>query len=171
MAFTPGPGVGGHCTPVDPSYLSWLVTSNLGRSFRFVDLANDVNDGMPDYVAQRVMIGLNRLGKALHGSRVLLLGLSYKKNTGDARSSPAVPLAGRLRSYGADVSAADPHAAESPPLAGIRRVGLTADEVARADVVILLADHDAFDLDMVTANAHYVFDARHRLRGANVEYL
>ncbi len=171
MAFTPGPGVGGHCTPVDPSYLSWLVTSNLGRSFRFVELANDVNDGMPGYVAQRVMIGLNRLGKALNGSRVLLLGLAYKKNTGDARSSPAVPVAARLRSYGADVRAADPHVAESVPLAGIRRVRLTRDEVARADAVILLVDHAAFDLDMVTANARYVFDARHRLRGANVEYL
>ncbi len=171
MAFTPGPGVGGHCTPVDPSYLSWLVSSNLGRSFRFVELANDVNDGMPDYVAQRVLIGLNRLGKPLNGSRVLLLGLAYKKNTGDARSSPAVPLAARLRSYGAEVRAADPHVAETPPLPGVHRVGLTQDEVTRADAVILLADHDAFDLDMVTANACYIFDARHRLSGANVEHL
>ena len=171
MPFTPGPGVGGHCTPVDPSYLSWLVTSNLGRSFRFVELANDVNDAMPDYVARRVMIGLNRLGKPLNGSRVLLLGLAYKQNTGDARLSPAVPLAARLRSYGADVRAADPHVAESPAMAGINRVGLTRDEVTQADAVILLADHDAFDLEMVVANARYVFDARHRLRGANVEYL
>jgi UDP-N-acetyl-D-glucosamine dehydrogenase len=171
MSFTPGPGVGGHCTPVDPSYLSWLVTSNLGRSFRFVELANDVNNGMPDYVAQRVMIGLNRLGKPLNGSRVLLLGLAYKKNTGDARSSPAVALAARLRRYGADVRGADPHVAESPPLEGIPRVELTIREVAQADAVILLADHDAFDLDMVTASARYIFDPRHRLRGANVEHL
>jgi UDP-N-acetyl-D-glucosamine dehydrogenase len=171
MTFTPGPGVGGHCLPIDPSYLSWRVKRSLGRSFRFVELANDINDHMPDYVAQRVMIGLNNVGKTLKGSRVLLLGLAYKKNTSDARGSPAVALAARLCSFGADVSATDPHVVEGLPVADVCRVEPTMEEVRRADVVILLADHDAFDLDMVIANARYVFDTRHRLRGSNVEHL
>ena len=85
MAFTPGPGVGGHCLPIDPSYLSWRVKRALGQSFRFVELANDVNDHMPDYVVRRVIEALNRRRLAVNGSRVLLLGLSYKRNTGDAR--------------------------------------------------------------------------------------
>ena len=88
MRFTPGPGVGGHCLPIDPSYLSWKVRRSLGRPFRFVELANDVNDHMPDYVVHRLVHALNRKKKAVNGSRVLLLGIAYKRNTGDARTSP-----------------------------------------------------------------------------------
>ena len=100
MRFTPGPGVGGHCLPIDPSYLSWQVRQALGRAFRFVELANDVNEHMPDYVVTRVAAKLNAERKALNGSRVLVLGLAYKKNSGDARESPAVAVveaAGRRR--------------------------------------------------------------------------
>ena len=86
MKFTPGPGVGGHCLPVDPSYLSWQVRRKLGQNFRFVELANDVNDHMPDYVVQRLMAILNGEKRALNGSRIALIGLSYKKNSGDIRS-------------------------------------------------------------------------------------
>src|SRR5690606_39037600 len=82
MRFTPGPGVGGHCLPVDPSYLSWQVKRSLGASFRFVELANDINDHMPDYVVRRVQAALNRDHKAVNGSRVLLLGVSFKRNVG-----------------------------------------------------------------------------------------
>jgi UDP-N-acetyl-D-glucosamine dehydrogenase len=110
MRFTPGPGVGGHCLPIDPSYLSWRVRRRLGHSFRFVELANDVNDHMADYVARRVSDALNRHRKAVNGSKVLLLGLSYKRNTGDARESPALAIAQRLHAAGAHVSAVDPHA-------------------------------------------------------------
>src|ERR671918_3036789 len=83
MPFSPGPGVGGHCLPIDPSYLSWRVKRRLDHSFRFVELANDVNDHMPDYVVRRLMLVFNRMKKAVNGSRILLLGLSYKKNAGD----------------------------------------------------------------------------------------
>ncbi|MGH9282287.1 MAG: nucleotide sugar dehydrogenase, partial [Acidimicrobiales bacterium] len=89
LRFEPGPGVGGHCLPIDPSYLSWRVRRRLGQSFRFVELANDVNDHMPDYVARRLLAALNRRRLALNGSRVLVLGLAYKRNTSDARESPA----------------------------------------------------------------------------------
>ena len=88
MRFNPGPGVGGHCLPIDPSYLSWHVRTSVGRSFRFVELANDVNDHMPEYVVRRVTLALNRRQLAVNGARILLLGLAYKPNTSDLRESP-----------------------------------------------------------------------------------
>ena len=102
MRFTPGPGVGGHCLPIDPSYLSWRVKSSLGQSFRFVELANDINDHMPDYVVRRLQEALNERRQAVNGSRILLLGLTYKKNTSDARESPGIHVARRLVAMGAD---------------------------------------------------------------------
>lgn len=162
MRFVPGPGVGGHCLPIDPSYLSWQVKRTLGRSFRFVELANDVNDHMPDYVVRRLMLMLNDLGKAVNGSRLLLLGIAYKKNTGDARESPAARIAGLLVGLGAEVRVADPHVVEAHVPDGIVRVDMTANEVQSADVVILLTDHDAFDLSLL-ATAPKVLDTRHRV--------
>ena len=96
MTFTPGPGVGGHCLPIDPSYLSWRVQRALGQSFRFVELANDVNEHMPDYVVRRVTAKLNRARQSVNGARILVLGLAYKRNSGDARQSPAVAVVSRL---------------------------------------------------------------------------
>jgi len=171
MRFTPGPGVGGHCLPIDPSYLSWRVKSSLGHAFRFVELANDVNDHMPDYVVRRLIVALNNRGLAMKGRRVLLLGLAYKRNTGDARESPSASVARQLLELGADVRAADPHVSDDFLDISVRRVDATADEVAAADAVVLLADHDAFDLELVAANACYVLDTRHRLTGENVEHL
>ncbi len=92
MRFNPGPGVGGHCLPIDPSYLSWHVRTSVGRSFRFVELANDVNDHMPEYVVRRLSLALNRRQLAVNGSRILLLGLAYKPNTSDLRESPALSV-------------------------------------------------------------------------------
>jgi UDP-N-acetyl-D-glucosamine dehydrogenase len=171
MRFTPGPGVGGHCLPVDPSYLSWRVRRRLGHSFRFVELANDVNDHMADYVARRVSDSLNRHRKPVNGSRVLLLGLAYKRNTSDARESPAFAIANRLLSAGAEVAAADPHV-DVEIDRRIQRVELDTNELRSADIVVLLADHDDFDLDDVAANASLVLDTRHRVQsGDNVEFL
>ena len=107
MRFEPGPGVGGHCLPIDPSYLSWQVRTSLGHPFRFVELANDVNDHMPDYVVQRIVSGLNRRGRPVRGTRILLLGLAYKRNTSDARESPALRIARLLIDLGADLQAHD----------------------------------------------------------------
>jgi UDP-N-acetyl-D-glucosamine dehydrogenase len=172
LRFTPGPGVGGHCLPIDPSYLSWRVRRALGQSFRFVELANDVNAHMPDYVVNRLMVALNRQGRAVNGSRVLLLGLAYKRNTGDARESPALVVADRLLALGADVRAADPHVVEDHINTRVRRVDLTTEELAGADAVVLLTDHDAFDLESVAASARFVLDTRRRLPpAAGVEYL
>ncbi len=170
MRFVPGPGVGGHCLPIDPSYLSWRVQRTLGQSFRFVELANDINNHMPDYVVRRLVVALNRRRKALNGSTVLLLGLAYKKNSGDARESPARRVAALLLEMGAEVRAADPHVVEDAHVdQRVTRVALTAEQVAAADAVVLLADHDAFDLDLVVEHAQYVLDTRHRLTGTTVE--
>jgi UDP-N-acetyl-D-glucosamine dehydrogenase len=172
MRFTPGPGVGGHCLPIDPSYLSWTVRRQLGRSFRFVELANDINDHMPDYVAARAVRALNRRGLATSKARILVLGLAYKRNSGDARESPAAGLVDRLTRDGAEVVAADPHVVEDlPSLAGVHRVQLCREEIARADLVVLVTDHDAFDYDLITEHAVHVLDTRHRIEGVHVEQL
>ncbi len=111
MRFTPGPGVGGHCLPVDPSYLSWRVRQHLGRPFRFVELANDINEHMPNYVFERITATLNEQRRSVAGSRILLLGLAYKKATSDWRESPTVPLAERLSAAHAEVLICDPNIA------------------------------------------------------------
>ncbi|MFF0218545.1 nucleotide sugar dehydrogenase [Streptomyces vinaceus] len=172
MKFTPGPGVGGHCLPIDPSYLSWRVQRELGQSFRFVELANDINSHMPEYVARRVMDALNTKRRSVNGSKVLLLGLAYKKNTGDARESPAVRVSQLLLDMGARVRAADPHVVEGLKVdSRLVRVEPTRKELAAADVVVLLTDHDAFDYAMVTEHASFVLDCRNRLSGPTVEVL
>lgn len=172
MRFTPGPGVGGHCLPIDPSYLSWQVKQSLGHTFRFVELANDVNEHMPDYVVRRLTEALNRRELSVKGRRVLLLGLSYKRDTGDARESPSSPIASQLVQLGADVRAADPHVPTTHVPDGVTLVDLSAEELASADAVIVLVDHSAFDPALVVEHAAYVLDTRHWLPGSpNVEVL
>jgi UDP-N-acetyl-D-glucosamine dehydrogenase len=172
MPFVPGPGVGGHCLPIDPSYLSWRVERALGRNFRFVELADDINSHMPDYVANRIMLALNERAQPVKGARILLLGLAYKKNTGDARESPAVRVAQLLVGMGAAVRATDPHVVEPTAVDEmVTRVELTEEELATSDVVVLLTDHDAFDYGEIVKHARYFFDCRHRLAGARVEVL
>ncbi|HEV2368367.1 MAG TPA: nucleotide sugar dehydrogenase [Acidimicrobiales bacterium] len=171
MAFTPGPGVGGHCLPIDPSYLSWRVRRRLGQSFRFVELANDVNDHMPDYVVRRLAAGLNAQRKPVNGARVLLLGLAYKRNSSDARESPAAVVADRLLAQGAEVVVADPHVVEGPVDSRLTRVEATTAEAAAADAVVLLTDHDAFDLEALAAASGYFLDTRNRVSGPTVDRL
>jgi UDP-N-acetyl-D-glucosamine dehydrogenase len=172
MRFTPGPGVGGHCLPIDPSYLSWRVQRALGQNFRFVELANDINNHMPDYVVRRLIDALNKRSRAVSGTRVLVLGLAYKKNTGDARESPSVKVVQLLRQMGADVRAADPHVVESVHgFEGLNRVDFSVDELKAADVVVILSDHDEFDYDLVREHSSFVFDTRRRGSGPNVEVI
>ncbi len=171
MRFNPGPGVGGHCLPIDPSYLSWQVRRATGRSFRFVELANDINDHMPDYVVQRTIEALNRRRLAVNGQRILLLGLAYKKNTGDARESPSLPIARQLLALGAEVLAADPHVLDEHVPPGVTRVELNPGVLSSAGLVLALVDHDAFDRSAITANARHILDTRRWLTGDNVEHL
>jgi len=169
LRFTPGPGVGGHCLPIDPSYLSWKVRRSLGQPFRFVELANDVNEHMPDYVVRRLMLALNREGRAVKGSRILLLGLAYKRNTGDAREAPGTTIARSLVSLGADVRVADPHVLGET--SSFTFVEVTADEVRAADAVVLITDHDGFDYELISEHARFILDTRNRLDGPAVERL
>jgi len=172
MRFSPGPGVGGHCLPIDPSYLSWRVERTLGQRFRFVELANDINSHMPDYVVRRLVLALNERGRPMRGSRILLLGLAYKKNTGDARESPAIRVAELLSRMGAEVRAADPLVTEPAVVdQAVARVDITPMEIASADIVVLLTDHDAFRESDVTRHARHVLDCRRVLSGPNVEAL
>ena len=171
MRFTPGPGVGGHCLPVDPTYLSWQVRRQLRRSFRFVELANDINDHMPDHVVLRITAGLNRSRKAVRGSTVLVLGLAYKANTGDVRESPATRIVELLSDLGADVQVVDSHveAHRCPP--GIRLVELTEARVHAADAVVVVTDHDDVDYGILDQPVTWVLDTRRRITSKDVEYL
>ena len=170
MRFSPGPGVGGHCLPIDPSYLSWRVERALGKSFRFVELADDINNHMPDYVVHRIMMSFNSQGRPVRGARILLLGLAYKKNTGDARQSPAVRVSQLLSAMGAQLRAADPYVVERTAVDDlVLRVEATPAELADADAVVLLTDHDSFDFAEIRTHAKFIFDCRRRLSGPNVE--
>ncbi len=174
MKFTPGPGVGGHCLPIDPSYLAWRVQDHLGKSFRFVELANDVNQHMPDYVHDRVAALLNDERKALNGSNILLLGLAYKRNTSDWRESPSVDVAARLAASGATVRFCDPNIADTNAMAVPQEmVDFSIEALQSADLVVVLVDHDEFDAAIIAEHAGLVFDAKnhlagHRFRGATL---
>ncbi|HWM73006.1 MAG TPA: nucleotide sugar dehydrogenase [Nocardioides sp.] len=171
MRFTPGPGVGGHCLPIDPSYLLWQVRQTSRSDIRMVSAATEINDHMPDYIVQRVQAGLNDRRLAVNGSRILVLGLAYKKNVGDIRESPAVVVARQMLGLGAEVRVVEPYTEPALLPVGVVRVDLTADELARADAVVLLTDHDSFDYDLVADRASYVFDTRNRCPGLKVERL
>jgi UDP-N-acetyl-D-mannosaminuronic acid dehydrogenase/UDP-N-acetyl-D-glucosamine dehydrogenase len=171
LRFTPGPGVGGHCLPIDPTYLSWQVRHRLRRGFRFVELANEVNDHMPEYVVRRLTHALNRRHKAVSDSRVLALGVAYKRNTSDVRESPAHRVIELLTGLGALVDVVDAHVEPRLCPAGVKTVELTEDAVRLADAVVGLTDHDDVDYELVGRTADFVFDTRHRLAGGQVEFL
>ncbi|TPW13685.1 MAG: UDP-glucose/GDP-mannose dehydrogenase [Acidimicrobiaceae bacterium] len=166
MRFTPGPGVGGHCLPIDPSYLAWRVKQHLGHTFRFVELANDVNEHMPDYVRQRVAALLNGQRKSVNGSRILLLGLAYKRGTSDWRESPSVQVAEQLAASGGEIVFCDPYIADvNTHHLRFPLVPFSTDELAAADVVVVLVDHPEFDPATIARHGRLVFDTKNHLRG------
>jgi UDP-N-acetyl-D-glucosamine dehydrogenase len=171
MRFTPGPGVGGHCLPIDPSYLLWQVRQISRSDLRIVSAANEINDHMPEYVVRRLQSGLNDRRKSVNGSKVLVLGLAYKRNVSDIRESPAVLVTRELLGLGAHVRAVEPHTEAALLPAGVEKVELDVDMLTWADVVVLLTDHDVFDYDLIARNGDYVFDTRNRCHGASVERL
>ena len=171
MPFRPGPGVGGHCLPIDPSYLSWRIERQLGVTSRFVVTANDINQHMPAYVVRRVQLGLNDRRKAVNGARILVLGIAYKKNTNDARETPADAVVRGLVELGAEVVVHDDHVGPHELDLVAARVPLSAELLDGCDAVVLVTDHDDVDYDLVTRHAAYVFDTRNRMRGEHVELL
>jgi len=173
QTFRPGPGVGGHCIPIDPNYLSHAVRTQLGRPFRFVELAEEINASMPGYVARRIQDLLNDNCRAVRGSKILLLGVTYKPNIADQRESPAVPLAKQLRDMGASVSYHDPYVQTWGPEAGERleRVADLDLALASADISVLLQHHRDYDPDRLTKNARLLFDTRGVTRSSQVARL
>ncbi|MFJ8627506.1 nucleotide sugar dehydrogenase [Kitasatospora sp. NPDC093550] len=170
--FTPGPGVGGHCLPIDPMFLSWKVQEELGVPVRFVELAADVNRHMPDYVVRRLTEALHKRHMTVNGSRILLLGLTYKINATDLRESPSARVADLLINLGAKVYGSDPNIPDGDASElNVPLVDASAEEIAAADAVVLLMDHARFDLTLIEHTAPYVLDCRNRLSGPNVETL
>ena len=172
QAFRPGPGVGGHCIPIDPSYLSFEVRRQLGEPFRFVELAEDINSAMPAYVVDRVRRGLASRGRELDGARVLVLGVTYKANVSDQRESPALEVGQRLRDAGAVITFHDPNVALWH-LAGdaLARVEDLTVAVTEADAVVLLQAHGEYDVDLLAQTAAYLFDTRGVTTSAHVDRL
>jgi UDP-N-acetyl-D-glucosamine dehydrogenase len=161
MAFTPGPGVGGHCIPLDPTYLAWQVRRDVGHQFRILEQAQDVNAHMPGWVAARIGEALNEHAKPLKGARVLVLGVAYKPDVGDVRESPSLRVMSVLARRGARLSFHDPFV-DAITLDGKRlaRTELTARAVAGADLVALLVPHSSYDLEWLAGTAGLLFDAR-----------
>ncbi|MFJ4577964.1 nucleotide sugar dehydrogenase [Streptomyces echinatus] len=172
QAFRPSPGVGGHCIPIDPNYLSYKVRSSLGYEFRFVGLAQEINRRMPEYVVRRAQDLLNTTGRPLQGSRVLLLGVTYKPDVADMRETPAEPLARLLRERGAEIAFHDPHVpAWSVEGTAVPRVGDLTAALREHDLTILLQDHSAYDLPALADTARLLFDTRGRIFKPGVEVL
>lgn len=161
QAFYPGPGVGGHCIPIDPNYLSYEVKRKLGVPFRFVELAEEVNSAMPKYVVERIQDELNRRSKAVNGASILLLGVTYKKDIADQRESPAIPVGELLQAKGAALSFHDPKV-QTWSLGGARieRESNLERAVEQADVVILLQNHESYDVNELASRASLFFDTR-----------
>ncbi|KQY60081.1 UDP-N-acetyl-D-glucosamine dehydrogenase [Aeromicrobium sp. Root495] len=161
QAFYPGPGVGGHCIPIDPNYLSYKVRTTLGYPFRFVELAQSINLQMPHYVVQRIGDLLNDKNQAISGARVLLLGVTYKPDIADQRESPATPIAELLLSKGAGLTFHDPLVQTwTPGGTAVPRADDLDAELARADLVVLLQNHRSYDLDHLVATAPLLFDTK-----------
>jgi UDP-N-acetyl-D-glucosamine dehydrogenase len=161
QAFYPGPGVGGHCIPIDPNYLSYTVQARLHRPFRFVELAQEVNSAMPRYVVERVQQLLNNSSRSVRGSTVLLLGVTYKADISDQRESPSREVADLLLALGADVSYHDPHVARWDVVGdGLDRVPDLDAAVRDADVVVLLQKHSGYDVDALAGAAAALLDTR-----------
>ncbi len=173
MPFYPGPGLGGHCIPIDPFYLTWKARE-YGCATRFIELAGEVNVGMPDYVIRRLMHALNDRKKALNGSRVLVLGLSYKKDVDDIRESPSLVLLEELMARGAEVDYHDPFVPrikvtrKHGRLAGMESVELTATGLAGYDAVLIATDHGNVDYTFVVQHATLVVDTRNATKGVTV---
>jgi UDP-N-acetyl-D-glucosamine dehydrogenase len=164
MTFYPGPGLGGHCIPVDPHYLAWKLKT-LNYNARFIQLAEEINFGMPHYVLTKISDALNLNAKPIRGSRVVVLGVSYKEDVGDLRESPALDLIHLLQEKGANVAYHDPYV---PALAvadlSLNSIELDEDALNQADCVVITTAHRSFDWNWIVENSHLVVDTRNATR-------
>jgi UDP-N-acetyl-D-glucosamine dehydrogenase len=164
QAFYPGPGLGGHCIPIDPFYLSWVARKH-GMATRFIELAGEINTSMPHYVVQRLIEALNEAGKPLKGSKICILGVAYKKDVDDPRESPSFELMELLQARHAVLSYNDPHVPSLPKvrhhnLPAMKSQELTPEYLSSQDCVLISTDHSAYDYDMIVKHAKLVIDTR-----------
>lgn len=169
VPYYPGPGIGGHCIPIDPFYLTWK-SREFGLHTRFIELAGEINSSMPKWVVNKISDALNERGKAINGSKILILGIAYKKNVDDMRESPSVEIMGLLEQKGAELSYSDPYVPSFPPgrhhyKFDLDSVELTAETVAEHDCVVLATAHKDYDYDFIKQHAQLIVDTR----GAYVE--
>lgn len=172
QAFYPGPGLGGHCIPIDPFYLTWKA-KEIGQTTRFIELAGEINHAMPRYVIERTMLALNDQGKAVKGAKILILGLAYKPDVDDVRESPSFELIEQLLDLGAEVAYNDPHI---PTTHKMRKYDLQMDSVELSpeaiqayDCVLIATNHSAYDWDMIAQHAKLIVDTRGAMRGISSE--
>ncbi|MFM6927928.1 MAG: nucleotide sugar dehydrogenase [Bdellovibrio sp.] len=170
VAYRPGPGIGGHCIPIDPFYLTWKARE-YGLHTRFIELAGEINHGMPDWVMSKIAKSLNAQQRSVSGAKILVLGISYKKNIDDMRESPSVFLMEKIRDEGALLDYSDPHVPVFPKMRehkfDLASVSLNPEKIASYDCVVLATDHDKFDYDMILKNAKIVIDTRGKYRGSH----
>ncbi|EYU14253.1 nucleotide sugar dehydrogenase [Photorhabdus aegyptia] len=163
VPYYPGPGLGGHCIPIDPFYLTWKARE-YGINTRFIELSGEVNSSMPDYVVNKTVLALNKANKSINGSRILILGIAYKKNVDDMRESPSVHIMEKLRGLGANIEYADPHVPVFPKMRehhfNLISHPVTEKSLKDFDCVILATDHDKFDYELIINNAKLVVDTR-----------
>ncbi|MGH8370512.1 MAG: nucleotide sugar dehydrogenase, partial [Gammaproteobacteria bacterium] len=170
VPYYPGPGLGGHCIPIDPFYLTWKALE-YGVDTRFIRLAGEVNSHMPEWVVDKMASAMNQQGKAIRGSKILVLGISYKKNIDDTRESPAVEIMELLQKRGATVAYADPLIPEFPRMRdyhfNLKSTPVTAETLTRFDAVVVATQHDAFDYDLILKHAKLIVDTRGVYRDAH----
>lgn len=167
MPFYPGPGLGGHCIPIDPFYLTWKA-KEVGHPTRFIELAGEINTRMPHYVVDRLTTAMNDRGRAVRGSRVLVLGLAYKPDIDDTRESPSFELIDLLRRLGAEVEYSDPHVPRTVPVRkhdlGMKSVTINAENLVRFDAVVVSTNHSAFDYGLIARHSRLIVDTRNAMK-------
>ena len=165
--YYPGPGLGGHCIPIDPFYLTWKA-KEIGMNTRFIELAGEINTSMPSYVIQKVVEALNFKGKSIKGSKILVMGISYKKNVDDTRESPALLMIDNLMKMGANVKYSDPYFSKMPKTRkynfNLKNVKLNKSNIKSFDLILLVTDHDDFDYSLLKKEAKLIVDTRGRLK-------
>ena len=168
VPYKPGPGLGGHCIPIDPFYLTWKARE-YGVHTRFIELAGEVNDSMPDFVIEKISKSLNEIKKTINGSKILVLGIAYKKNVDDMREFPSIFIMEKLERLGAQISYSDPHVAVFPKMRehnfDLESVELTPSTLKEFDCVVLTTDHDKFDYDLIRENTSLLVDTRGQYKG------
>jgi UDP-N-acetyl-D-glucosamine dehydrogenase len=170
--YYPGPGLGGHCIPIDPFYLTWKA-KEVGMNTRFIELAGEINTNMPKYVVQKVCDALNGVGKSIKGSKVLVLGLAYKKNIDDSRESPSLTIIELLMGKGADVQYSDPYLPKAPKTRkfnfDLESVDVTSETLKDFDLILISTDHDNFNYHLIEREAKLIVDTRGKYKnGKNI---